>query len=86
MECVVRHRLCSDFNSIFFKLARYLAVGLAPIITIGSSLIRVNSSFDRLGNVLVENLETDQLIIFTNNDGFQTNSKKGNRVKTKLKF
>ena len=32
--------------------ARYLAVGLAPIITIGSSLIRVNSSFDRLGNVL----------------------------------
>lgn len=40
----------------------------------------------KLGNVLVENLETDELIIFTNNDGFQTSSKKGERVKTKLKF
>ena len=40
----------------------------------------------KLGNVIVENLESDELIIFTNKDGFQTNSKNGNRVKTKLKF
>ncbi len=46
----------------------------------------VNIKNYKLGNVLVENLETDELIIFTNNDGFQTNSKKGNRVKTRLKF
>ena len=46
----------------------------------------VNIKNYKLGNVLVENLETDELTIFTNNDRFQTNSKKGNRVKTNLKF
>lgn len=32
--------------------SRYLAVGLAPIIVIGTSLTRENSILDRIGNIL----------------------------------
>ena len=38
------------------------------------------------GNILVEHMESDELILFIDTGEFQVNSKKGNRVKTKLKF
>ena len=38
------------------------------------------------GNILVERMESDELILFTDTGEFQLNSKRGNRVRTKLKF
>ncbi|RPG18012.1 MAG: hypothetical protein CBC84_001735 [Pelagibacteraceae bacterium TMED124] len=38
------------------------------------------------GNILVEYMESDELILFTDTSSFQVNSKRGNRVITKLKF
>ena len=35
---------------------------------------------NKLGNTINENLESHELILFKNNDGFQTNSKNGKRV------
>ena len=38
------------------------------------------------GNILVEHMESDELILFIDTGEFQVNSKRGNRVRTKLKF
>ena len=38
------------------------------------------------GNILIEHMESDELILFTETGEFQVNSRRGNRVKTKLKF
>ena len=38
------------------------------------------------GNILVEHMESDELILFIDTGEFEVNSKRGNRVKTKLKF
>ena len=38
------------------------------------------------GNILIEHMESDELILFTETGEFQVNSKRGNRVITKLKF
>ena len=38
------------------------------------------------GNIIVEHMESDELILFIDTGEFQVNSKRGNRVKTKLKF
>ena len=54
------------------------------------------SKFRLLGNVIIKNYKTneifieeangDEFILFTDKQGFQINSNKGQRVKTKLRF